>query len=162
MTDDANRVFSIITSCELSLHLAMYGPEHAVVPISNILHLEPNITKYKARKALKELINEGLIYYTSQGCPAVVSRGEYDELMYEAGPPINGYALTEAGFQHDIYKSCQQSETDHMNAFWSDTDPTWIRVSDNVLKCPFCQKNVPDMTVFIEMKYCPLCGERVY
>lgn len=60
------------------------------------------------------------------------------------------------------YKSCQQSETDHMEAFRSDIDPTWIRVSDNVLKCPFCQKNVPDMTVFIEMKYCPLCGERVY
>ena len=66
---------------------------------------EPDISKYKMRKALKELIADGLIEYTSQGRPAIESCEEYRELVCEAGPPINGYALTKAGFESDEYKA---------------------------------------------------------
>ena len=51
------------------------------------------------KKALRGLISDGLIEYKSQGRPAVVSNGEYQELVYDAMPPINGYALTKKAFQ---------------------------------------------------------------
>ena len=68
------------------------------------MSFEPGISKYKMRKALKELIADGLIEYTSQGCPAIESCGEYTELVCEVGPPINGYALTKAGFESKEYQ----------------------------------------------------------
>lgn len=103
MTETAERILGCIVGCELSLYTVLYGPDRAVVSISNICSLL-GLTKYKARKALKELIADGLIEYTSQGNPAVVSCGEYRELVYEAMPPTNGYALTEKGFRSDAYK----------------------------------------------------------
>lgn len=98
------KIFNKIINCEISLYTAMYAPDKAVVPISNIIHLINGLTKYRARKALKELINDGLIYYTSQGCPALVSYGEYTELIDDARPPINGYALTQKGFETETWK----------------------------------------------------------
>lgn len=103
MTDTAEKILGCIVGCELSLYTVLYGPDRAVVTISNICSLL-GLTKYKARKALKELIAEGLIEYTSQGNPAVESCGEYRELVYEAMPPTNGYALTEMGFQDREYR----------------------------------------------------------
>lgn len=91
------RILQAIIDCEIGSYTTLYAPEKAVITISNLMKLT-GLTKYGARKALKELQRDGLIYYTSQGCPAVVSYGEYPELVYEAGPPINGYALTEEGF----------------------------------------------------------------
>lgn len=98
MTETAEKVLACIVGCELSIYTVLYGPDRAVVTISNICSLL-GLTRYKARKALKELIEDGLIEYTSQGNPAVESYGEYRELVYEAMPPTNGYALTEMGFQ---------------------------------------------------------------
>lgn len=98
------KIFHCIISCEISLYTALYAPDTAVVPISNIVHLINGLTKYRARKALKELINDGVIYYTSQGCPAIVSYGEYQELIDDARPPINGYALTRKGFETNTFK----------------------------------------------------------
>ena len=103
MTDEASDVLSIIISCEISTYMHTYGPDKAVVPISSLVNVL-EWTKYRTRKALKELRELGLIEYTSQGCPAIVSYGEITELICEAQPPINGYALTEQGFETELYK----------------------------------------------------------
>ncbi len=103
MTEYAIKIFSCIISCEISTYEHTYGPDKAVVPISDLVHML-KWTKYRARKALNELRELDLIEYTSQGRPALVSYGEIAELICEAQPPINGYALTEKGFQSDLYK----------------------------------------------------------
>ncbi len=104
-TEEAKqRIIHTIMSAEISTYMAMYAPDQAVISISNIIELENGLTKYRARKALKELIGEGMIEYTSQGCPAIVSCGEYEELVCEAGPPINGYCLTQKAFKSDLWK----------------------------------------------------------
>lgn len=101
MSEDSVKVFKCIISCETSLYTAFYAPDKAVVRISNIVSLL-KWTKYRVRKALKELRELGLIEYTSQGCPALVS---YEgELVDEAHPPINGYALTKKAFETDTWK----------------------------------------------------------
>lgn len=81
-----------------------YPADNAVIPISQLLECEPKITKYLIRKALRELIADGLIIYTSLGWPAmeIEEYGEfrgYRELVCKAKPPVNGYALTNAGFE---------------------------------------------------------------
>ena len=107
MTDDASKVLRCIMSCEISLYTACYAPDKAVVPISNIVSLL-TWTKYRVRKALKELRELELLEYTSQGCPAIVSyRAEsYPELIDDARPPINGYALTKKAFESELWKEC--------------------------------------------------------
>ena len=100
-------IFNTLCNCEISLYMAWYAPDKAVVPISNFCSLIKGLTKYRARLALKELISEGLIEYTSQGCPAIVSPSTEDhmeELIDEPHPPINGYALTQRGFESDVFK----------------------------------------------------------
>lgn len=105
MTEDSRKVLNCIMSCEISLYTACHAPDKAVVPISNIVSLL-KCSKYRARKALKELRELELIEYTSQGCPAIVSYGaeSYPELIDEAHPPINGYALTKKTFESDLWK----------------------------------------------------------
>lgn len=98
------KIFRVLISCQISTYTALYAPDEAVVSIGNILHLIDGLTKYRARLALKELIADGLIEYKSQGCPAIVSYGEYAELVSESGPPINGYALTHKGYESNEYK----------------------------------------------------------
>lgn len=102
------KIFSLLINCEISTYTSMHAPDRAVVPISNILSLLPGVTKYGARKALKALINDGLVCYTSHGCPAVVSYGEVPELVADAAPPINGYALTEKGFETPEWKQAKR------------------------------------------------------
>ena len=105
MTEDASKVLSCIISCEISLYTSCYAPNKAVVPISNIVSLL-KWTKYRVRKALKELREFELIKYTSQGCPAIVSCGgeSYPELIDDAHPPINGYALTKKAFESELWR----------------------------------------------------------
>lgn len=123
MTDSEarNRIFSTLISCEISTYTAMYALDRAVVPISNLLSLIDGLTKYRARKALRQLIQDGVICYTSQGCPAVVSHGEYRELISEAAPPVNGYALTEKGFNtnewHQAYAQWEKSMEEWANGY---------------------------------------------
>ena len=109
------KIFNCLISCEVSTYTSLYAPNKAVVPISNIIHLIKGLTKYRARKALKELINDGLIYYTSQGRPALVSYGEYEELIDDAQPPINGYAITEKGFNTEIFKKMLEEYNKYFN-----------------------------------------------
>lgn len=112
-TEEAKyKIFSTIISCEISLYTALYTPDKAVVPISNIISLIDGLTKYRARLALKELINEDLLYYTSQGCPALLSPStelHYAELIDDAHPPINGYALTKKAFESQQWKEAYSS-----------------------------------------------------
>ena len=51
-----------------------------------------------------KLVKEGLIERASCGNPAIVSYGEYTELVCEAMPPKNGFALTKKGFQSEMWK----------------------------------------------------------
>lgn len=99
-----NRIFNILISCEISTYTSFHAPERAVVSISNILDLLGDVTKYGARMALKRLMADSLVEYTSQGCPAVLSYGEVPELIADAAPPINGYALTQKGFDTPEWK----------------------------------------------------------
>jgi len=99
-----NRILTHIIQAELDIYESCYAPDRAVIPISWLLEWESEVTKYRMRKALKELIADGLIEYTSQGHPAIESYGEYTELVCDASPPINGYALTKAGFESDEWK----------------------------------------------------------
>ena len=102
------RILVHIIQAELATYESCYAPDGAVIPISWLLEWEPEVTKYRMRKALKELIADGLIEYTSQGRPAIESCGEYIELVCDAAPPINGYALTKAGFESDEWKAADQ------------------------------------------------------
>ena len=108
------KVLNNIISAEIGTYTCTYAPDRAVLSISNIMNLT-GLTKYGARKAIKELIKDGMIYYTSQGCPAVVSYGEAPELVCDARPPINGYALTKDAFKssawHETYNEwCKSME----------------------------------------------------
>ena len=107
MTTDAakDEILSTLMSCEISLYTTLYAPDTAVVSISNILALIPGLTKYRARLAIKELMQDGMVRYTSQGHPAIESFGEYRELVCDAMPPTNGYALTKQAFESDTWKS---------------------------------------------------------
>ena len=118
MTENASKVLECIMSCEISLYTACYAPDKAVVPISNIASLL-KWTKYRVRKALKELRELELIEYTSQGCPAIVSYGaeSYPELIDDACPPINGYALTKKAFESDLWKN--------LHAGWEKSMEEW-------------------------------------
>lgn len=112
------KLFKHIIGCEFATYESCYSPGWAVVPISSLMLFEPSISKYMMRKALKELVADGLIEYTSQGCPAIESIGEYTELVCEAGPPINGYALTKAGFESDEYKE-ESERRDRVYREWA-------------------------------------------
>ena len=112
------KLFKHIIGCEFATYESCYSPDCAVVPISNLVSFEPDISKYRMRKALKALIADGLIEYTSQGCPAIESYGEYRELVCEAAPPINGYALTKAGFESVEYKEASE-QRDRVYREWA-------------------------------------------
>ncbi len=58
----------------------------------------------RTRKALHGLVAQELIERASQGQPAVESCGEYRELVCEAAPPKNGYAISKKGFESAIWK----------------------------------------------------------
>ena len=103
LSDDEKAVFRCIASCETSSYETMYGPEKVVVSTGNIAEL-CSWTKYRARKAIKGLVGKGMIERASCGNPAVESCGEYRELIYEAAPPTNGYAITKHGFQSKEWK----------------------------------------------------------
>lgn len=119
MTEDAEKVLNCIMNCETSLYIAAYAPDHAVVPISNIAHLL-KWTKYRIRKAIKELKELDLVEYKSQGRPAIMSYGaeSYPELLDEARPPINGYALTQKAFESDMWKEAHSKWEDGINEWF--------------------------------------------
>ena len=111
------RIFDTLISCEIGTYTSSYAPDRGVVSISNIVALLGDVTKYGARKALKRLMADGLVEYTSQGCPAVISYGEVPELIADAAPPINGYRLTKKGFETSEWKQAYKE--------WSKSMEEW-------------------------------------
>ena len=101
---DERAVFHCIANCEVSTYTIMYPPQRVVVSTGEIAKM-CLWSKYRARKAIKGLVEKGLIERASCGNPAVVSYGEYAELVCESAPPKNGYAITEQGFQSEEWKS---------------------------------------------------------
>ena len=115
------RIFDILISCEIGTYTSSHAPDRAVVSISNIVALLGDVTKYGARQALKRLKADGLVEYTSQGCPAIMSYGEVPELIADAAPPINGYCLTKKGFEtpewKQAYKKWNKSMEEWANGY---------------------------------------------
>lgn len=99
-----DRVLSMIMDCEISLYTVLYAPDTAVVRMGDICKAFPDAPKSHVKRAVKELVRDGMLHYTSQGCPAVMSCGEVPELVYDAAPPINGYALTKAAFLSGMWE----------------------------------------------------------
>ena len=109
MSEFEEKVLKEIIACEISLYTCCYAPLQAVVSISNLAKLL-KCSKYKVRKAIKSLIAIGYVKYTSQGRPAIESNTENGcELVCEALPPINGYALTKLGYSTIQFREAQES-----------------------------------------------------
>ena len=70
------------------------------------------LSKYKVIQTIHLLREDGLVKRASMGCPAQVSVGEYNELICEAAPPVNGWALTKKGYASAEYKT---AETEYIN-----------------------------------------------
>lgn len=103
MNDDEIAVFHCLASCEISTYTTLYGPKKVVVSTGNIAQ-QLSWSKYRTRKAIHTLVDKGLIERASCGNPAVEGGYEYRELIYEAAPPTNGYAITDKGFQTTEWK----------------------------------------------------------
>ena len=113
-----DKIFNCLINCQLSTYTTPFSPPEVVVTISNILALIPGLTKYRARKAIKALISDGVICYKSQGCPAIVN----EELVCEAGPPINGYTLTEEGYRTEKWKNAYNAWCKSMEEWAKDSE----------------------------------------
>ena len=113
-------VFLVFCQAEIGSYMCTYGPEKVVVSTKEVANAM-KWTEYKARKAIKELVSRGWIERASCGCPAVVSYGEYTELVCEAMPPKNGYAITKEGFQTDLWKTAYQEWCDSL-AEWANKE----------------------------------------
>ena len=70
------------------------------------------LSKYKVIQNIHLLREDGLVKRASMGCPAQVSRGEYEELICDAAPPVNGWALTKKGYASAEYKA---AEAEYLN-----------------------------------------------
>lgn len=115
---DEKIVFNCIANCEVSSYSIPYPPDRVVVSTGEIAKM-CLWSKYRVRKAIKGLVEKGLIERASCGCPAVESCGEYRELIYDAMPPKNGYAITAAGFKSqdwkDVYSMWEKSMEEWAN-----------------------------------------------
>lgn len=100
---DAEKAFMVLCSAEICSYMTMYAPEKVVVSTREIADCK-GWTCYRTKKAIKTLVEMGLIERSCVGCPAVESRGEYRELVFEAMPPKNGYSITKQGFQSEWWK----------------------------------------------------------
>ena len=111
--NDEKIVFHCIANCEVSVYSIPYPPDRVVVSTGEIAKM-CSWSKYRVRKAIKGLVEKGMIERASCGCPAVESHGEYRELVCDAMPPKNGYAITAAGFQSKDWKDVYSMWTKSM------------------------------------------------
>lgn len=70
------------------------------------------LTRYKVLQVLNIFRSEGLVDRASMGCPTQFTGGEYDEMICDAAPPINGWSLTEKGRETDAYKASKKEYLD--------------------------------------------------
>jgi len=103
MTSDERSIFHTIANCEVSSYTWQHVEDRIVVSTGEIAKMTL-WTKYRVKKAIKGLVEKGLIERASVGRPAVASYGEYVELVCDAMPPKNGYAITKQGFQSEEWK----------------------------------------------------------
>lgn len=103
--NDKEKVLRAI--CALSNNI--YGIE--VVNTKDIM-ARTKLSKYKVIQNIHLLREDGLVKRASMGCPAQVSRGEYEELICDAAPPVNGWALTKKGYASAEYKV---AEAEYLN-----------------------------------------------
>lgn len=101
---DEKAVFDCIANCEIASYTTMDVDNRIVVSASEIANILL-WTKYRVRKAIKYLVSDGLIERASVGRPAIESCGESRELVCDAMPPKNGYALTPKGFRCEEWKA---------------------------------------------------------
>ena len=104
MTSDEIAVFECITNCVTSSYTTLYSSERVVVSTKEIARM-CLWSKCRTKKAIKSLVDQGLIERASCGNPAIIFYGECPEIIYNAMPPKNGYAITKIGFQSDIWKN---------------------------------------------------------
>ena len=107
MDDVRTKILEHIVNAQISTFTSCYAPPEAVVTSTQLAEWI-GVSKYKIRKVIQTLVEDGLIKYKSQGCPAVESFGEYRELVCDSRPPINGYCLTEKGYQTETYKKADK------------------------------------------------------
>ncbi len=103
MLPDEIAVFQCIANCEVSSYTTMYAPDRVIVSTGDIAKM-CLWSKYRTKKAIKRLIEKGLIERASCGNPAIASFGEYTELVRESAPPTNGYAISKQGFKSKEWK----------------------------------------------------------
>lgn len=65
------------------------------------------LTKYRVRKVIKVLRELGLVERTTCGFPAYEWSSENGTDFEEAHPPVNGFGLTEKGFESATYKKAE-------------------------------------------------------
>ena len=104
MSSDEKAVFHCIANYEVSSYTTMYAPYRVVISTGDIARM-CLWSKYRTKKAIKGLVEKGLIERASCGNPAVVSCGEYIGLICESAPPTNGYAISKQGFKSEEWKS---------------------------------------------------------
>lgn len=114
-------VFLVFCQAECGSYMCTYGPERVVVSAMEVANAL-KWTVYRARKAIRELVSRGWIERASCGCPAVVSYGEYTELVHDAMPPKNGYAITAEGYKTDYWKMAYKE--------WCDSLAEWANKGD--------------------------------
>lgn len=110
-------VFIVFANAEIGSYMCTYDPKRVVVSTREVARAL-KWTEYRTRKAIRELVSRGWIERASCGCPAVVSYGEVPELVHDAMPPKNGYAITRDGFQTDHWKIAYKEWCDSM-AEWA-------------------------------------------
>ena len=84
---------------------------NGVITTSNLMDFIPGVSKYRMRQVLKALKEEGLIEYRSMGCPTEEDP-YYHELVHDAAPPINGYAVSVKGMETEVFKTVYQNWCD--------------------------------------------------
>lgn len=97
---DREKVFKAI--CSISNNI--YGID--VITTKSIIN-STGLSRYKVIQNIHLLREDGLVKRASMGLPAQVSGGEYKELICEAAPPLNGWALTKHGYASVEYKAAE-------------------------------------------------------
>ena len=93
-----------IIGCEISSYTTAYTTDRVVISAKNVSR-NLNAPIYQVRKSIRKLVNIGYIERCSVGRPAIESNTENGyELICEALPPLNGFSLTELGFESEYYK----------------------------------------------------------
>lgn len=83
------------------------------------------LTKYRARKAIRQLRDLGFVWRTTYGCPAVVYESESGlDTWCDARPPLNGFGLTAKGYNSATSRRAEELIlNDYVNRHEVDTGP---------------------------------------